>query len=139
MALGFPAIVPNDRSTRASSASILQKLGAVAPLITVVLAGFNIAVIGQEFYRGIAARRRSAPKPRNEEGVFAALLRLVDKSRRRYGGYIVHLGIVLLFLGFLGRAWGIERRPAWPPETRPSASTRSATSAPAWKSTRPSA
>ena len=36
-------------------------------------------------------------------------MRLVDKSRRRYGGYIVHVGIVLMFLGFTGRAWAIDK------------------------------
>jgi cytochrome c-type biogenesis protein CcmF len=30
-------------------------------------------------------------------------------SRRRYGGYIVHLGIVLMFIGFTGQSWNIDR------------------------------
>src|SRR6185312_7776618 len=43
-----------------------------------------------------------------EEGIFTALVRVVDKSRRRYGGYIVHLGVGLMFIGFCGRSWEIE-------------------------------
>ena len=31
------------------------------------------------------------------------------KSRRRYGGYIVHVGIGLMFLGFCGKAWDVEK------------------------------
>jgi cytochrome c-type biogenesis protein CcmF len=34
-----------------------------------------------------------------------SVLRLVSKSRRRYGGYLVHVGIAVMFLGFTGKAW----------------------------------
>jgi cytochrome c-type biogenesis protein CcmF len=48
----------------------------------------------QEFWRGMRARQamlhESAPR---------ALSRLVGKNRRRYGGYIVHIGIVCMFVG----------------------------------------
>ena len=39
--------------------------------------------------------------------LFTALVGLFARSRRRYGGYVVHLGIVLVFLGFAGN--GFER------------------------------
>src|SRR3954451_2313030 len=58
------------------------------------LIGFVLAVIGQEFWRGVAARRimtREQPP--------TALARLVGRNRRRWGGYIVHVGIAILFLG----------------------------------------
>src|SRR5690606_22139030 len=29
--------------------------------------------------------------------------------RRRYGGYIVHVGVGLMFLGFVGKAWDLEK------------------------------
>ena len=48
-ALGLPAMVPNERFYKGFVGMVLQKVGAVAPLITVMLAGFNIAVIVQEF------------------------------------------------------------------------------------------
>src|SRR5258706_13085657 len=105
-ALGFPAIVPNDRFYPGVVGVILQKLGAIAPLIVVSLATFNLAVIVQEFYRGVAARQRSSEKAGEREGVLVALGRLVGESRRRYGGYHVHTGIVVMFLGFTGRACG---------------------------------
>ncbi len=107
--VGFPAMVPNDRFYPGFVGTVLQKLGAVLPFITVTLVGFNVAVIGQEFGRGIRARRAAAGKRQESEGFLTALFRLVEKNRRRYGGYIVHLGIVLLFIGFLGRAWGIDK------------------------------
>jgi cytochrome c-type biogenesis protein CcmF len=108
--LGFPAIVQEDAFYPGAIGTILQKLGALAPLITVSLVTFNFAVIGQEFYRGIAARRR-----KHEEGVLTALGRLLSKSRRRYGGYTVHAGIALMFFGFTGRSWEIEHEAAMQP------------------------
>jgi cytochrome c-type biogenesis protein CcmF len=107
--LGFPAIVANDRFYPGAVGLVLQKLGAALPLIAVSLAAFNVAVIVQEFWRGVAARRRSAKKAGESESIPAALFRLVEKSRRRYGGYVVHLGIIAMFVGFTGAAWGIDR------------------------------
>ncbi len=55
---------------------------------------FVIGCIGQEFQRGVRARRAMSG-----EAPPVALLALVRRNRRRYGGYIVHLGIVVLFVG----------------------------------------
>jgi cytochrome c-type biogenesis protein CcmF len=87
---------------------VLQKVASAAPLITITLVAFNVAVIVQEFYRGVAARQRSA-RSSEGESVLLSLVRLVEKSRRRYGGYIVHLGICAMFVGFVGTAWNLER------------------------------
>jgi len=55
---------------------------------------FALGTVVQEFWRGVRARQamlhESAPR---------ALGRLVGKNRRRYGGYIVHVGIVSIFVG----------------------------------------
>jgi len=55
---------------------------------------FALGTIVQEFWRGVRARQamlhESAPR---------ALGRLVGKNRRRYGGYIIHVGIVSIFVG----------------------------------------
>src|SRR5882724_6993180 len=107
--LGYPAIVPRDAFYPGLQGLILQKIGSLAPLVTVSLAAFNAAVIVQEFQRGVSARRRSAEKRREPEGVLTALFNLVAKNRRRYGGYIVHFGIIGMFIGFVGSAWNLER------------------------------
>jgi cytochrome c-type biogenesis protein CcmF len=57
-------------------------------------AAFVFGSIGQEFFRGTHARRAMAG-----EAAPHALLALVRRNRRRYGGYIVHLGIAVLFVG----------------------------------------
>src|SRR5439155_23569848 len=51
----------------------------------------------QEFWRGGNVRRTSTGTD-----LFTAMIGLVGRNKRRYGGYIVHLGIVLIFLGFGG-------------------------------------
>jgi cytochrome c-type biogenesis protein CcmF len=55
---------------------------------------FATGTVLQEFWRGMRARQallhESAPR---------ALGRLVGKNRRRYGGYIIHIGIVCMFTG----------------------------------------
>ena len=58
------------------------------------LVGFVLSVIGQEFWRGVAARRvMTSERPPT------ALVRLVGRNRRRWGGYVVHVGIAILFMG----------------------------------------
>jgi cytochrome c-type biogenesis protein CcmF len=61
------------------------------------LAAFVATTITQEFVKGIGARRRMY-----SEGLFAASTRLVIRNRRRYGGYIVHFGVVVMFAAFAG-------------------------------------
>ncbi|MBM4362643.1 MAG: heme lyase CcmF/NrfE family subunit, partial [Deltaproteobacteria bacterium] len=103
--LGAPAIVPSDRFYPGVAGAVLQGIGSVAPLVTISLIGFNLAVVVQEYLRGVAGRRERHP----DEGALAALVEVVGRSRRRYGGYLVHVGVALMFLGFVGRAWEIER------------------------------
>jgi cytochrome c-type biogenesis protein CcmF len=61
---------------------------------TFVLGVFVLGTVAQEFWRGVRARQamlhESAPR---------ALSRLVGKNRRRYGGYLVHVGVVSIFVG----------------------------------------
>ena len=68
------------------------------------LGGFVTGTVAQEFAKGTRARHRQYG-----EGYALALVRLVGKSRRRYGGYIVHLGIVMLFAAFAGMAFRTEK------------------------------
>ncbi len=59
-----------------------------------VVAAFSLTVIAQEFWRGTRARRAMA-----DESPPTALLSLVRRNRRRYGGYLVHVGVITLFVG----------------------------------------
>jgi cytochrome c-type biogenesis protein CcmF len=59
------------------------------------LCGFVATTIFQEFGRGAAVRRQTTGTD-----LFTALVGLFARSRRRYAGYVIHLGIALMFLGF---------------------------------------
>ena len=65
---------------------------AAVPLFCAVACG--LASIGQEFWRGFIARRAMS-----SEAPPLALLSMIRRNRRRYGGYIVHVGIAILLLG----------------------------------------
>jgi len=106
--LGYPAFVEKDPMFAGMLGTLLQKIASAGPLIAISLVAFNVAVIAQEFYRGVQARQRSAEKSGEEESALLALFRLVERSRRRYGGYIVHLGICAMFVGFTGTSWNID-------------------------------
>jgi cytochrome c-type biogenesis protein CcmF len=84
---------------------VLFALGmrALAPLMTYALCGFVAGTIVQEFYKGIRARQSI-----NKESAITALVHLIGRNRRRYGGYIVHAGIVMLFAAFAGMAFKLE-------------------------------
>jgi cytochrome c-type biogenesis protein CcmF len=82
--------------------------GAVAMLFRIplwpaglcfALCGFVVGTIVQEFWRGARIRRKNTGTD-----LLTALIGLVGRNKRRYGGYIVHVGIVLIFFGFAGNA-----------------------------------
>src|SRR5215210_7826529 len=73
-------------------------------VMALALAGFVAGTIVQEFYRGIRARRRMHGEP-----VPLAFARLIGRNRRRYGGYLVHAGIVIYFVAFAGMAFKRQR------------------------------
>lgn len=72
-------------------------------VVCYTLAGFVLGTIGQEFWKGTGARRRMY-----REHAVVALARLVTNNRRRYGGYVVHLGMVMMFAAFAGLAFKKE-------------------------------
>ena len=68
------------------------------------LGGFVTATIAQEFYRAIRARTR-----KEQENAFQAFATLLRKNQQRYGGYIVHLGVVFVLMGATGSVLNEER------------------------------
>jgi len=71
-----------------------------AALTCFALFAFVFTTIVQEFWRGANVRRKNT-----RTDILTALIGLVSRNKRRYGGYIVHVGIVLIFLGFAGNAY----------------------------------
>jgi cytochrome c-type biogenesis protein CcmF len=75
------------------------------PLMAITIGAFVFATIVQEFVRGVSARHRQY-----QEAWPLAFGRLIARNRRRYGGYIVHTGIVVLFIAFAGMAFKTEEQ-----------------------------
>ncbi len=84
----------------AAAVAMIMGMRSVYPVVTVALTAFVTTTIVTEFWRGISVRRRKFG-----ENVFQALTKMISKNRSRYGGYIVHIGIVLMFVGFIGKAF----------------------------------
>lgn len=91
--------------TGLSSAIVLLIIGyRDYVVISFSLGAFVTATITTEFIRGIRARNRKF-----KESPLTALKIMVSKNRSRYGGYVVHLGIVFMFIGFTGHAFDKEK------------------------------
>ena len=96
--LGRTFAVPFAAALTAGTVLLALGAGSSPPgLIAYTFSAFVLAAIVQEFARGTAARRAltGAPWP-------AALFELVAANRRRYGGYLVHVAIVMLAIGVAG-------------------------------------
>ena len=73
--------------------------------MTAFLCIFVTVCILAEFYKGARTRQRTL-----SENLAQAVYNLTLRNTRRYGGYIIHLGIVLLFAGFIGQAFKSETK-----------------------------
>ena len=83
--------------------SLIFQIYNFYPLIFTLLVIFVILVIFFEFFRAVSTRVRI----KNESPLFA-LSMLFKKNRTRYGGYIVHLAIMIMIIGFIGKAFDKE-------------------------------
>ena len=72
-------------------------------LMTIFLSALVTFTVASEFYRG---GRVIAEK--TGQGMFASMVQLTHRNTRRYGGYIVHFGVVLAMIGFSGAALNQE-------------------------------
>jgi len=74
-----------------------------ASMLCLMLCGFVTGTIGLEFYRGakvIAAR--------TSMNTMLSAYELAMRNTRRYGGYVVHFGMVLIFIGLAGAAFNSD-------------------------------
>jgi len=77
-------------------------LGQGLAILTLFLAAFVVIDVAFELVRSTRARAASA-------GLSAALRVELVEQRRRFGGYLVHAGVALLFVGFAGSAFKVEQ------------------------------
>src|SRR5579884_3944780 len=72
-------------------------------LLAAMACGLVVGAVAVEYYRGVRARQRGG------QALLPALATLVARNRRRHGGYVVHLAMVLIAVGVLGSGHQVER------------------------------
>ena len=97
----FPSLV----SIAGAAVLYLLQIRSVIALITLTLCIFVSINLFLEFFNG-ARTRHSLLK----ESYLKALWNLVARNKRRYGGHIIHLGVVLLFMAMSGSAFNMEKQ-----------------------------
>ena len=75
----------------------------IYPLVTSMGVAFTVTSIFNEF------RKSYKKSKRNNQSVSSAITKMLFANRHKNGGYIVHIGITLLFVGFIGRAFEEEK------------------------------
>ena len=74
------------------------------PQVSFILCAFVTITILMEFYRGARVIGR-----KSGQSLLGAAVTLTRRNTRRYGGYIVHFGMVLIFIGITGTAFNQQR------------------------------
>ncbi len=72
-------------------------------LSAIAISVFVLGTILQELVKGVGARHRL-----HNENHATALIRLIARNRRRYGGYVIHAAVVCYFVGFIGDTYKTE-------------------------------
>ena len=103
----FARVVRAPLAAGAATAIALWFAGvdSTGALLAIALCAFTTVAIVAEFGRGSRIYRTREGLP-----LLPALVRAVSRNRRRYGGYVVHLGVVLIVIGFAGSSGKIERQ-----------------------------
>ena len=73
-------------------------------LMTIFLSALVAFTVASEFYRGGRVISKHTG-----QGMFASVVQLTHRNTRRYGGYIVHVGVVVVMIGFAGVAFNQEK------------------------------
>ncbi len=81
-----------------------EDVSVLYSLMAITLSTLVAATIVSEFWRGgrVIARH-------NNSNIFAGMVQLTRRNTRRYGGYLVHMGVVFAVLGFAGSAFNVDK------------------------------
>ena len=81
---------------------IFSSLFQLYVFVAIMGVSFTLSSILGEFYK-------SFKKQKNSSNFLHSVVKMFLSNRHKNGGYIVHIGIVLLFIGFIGRAFEVEK------------------------------
>ncbi len=73
-------------------------------LMSLMLCTFVIMTVAIEFFKGATAIRA-----KSGNNLLLSMVELTHRNTRRYGGYIVHIGVVIIFIGFTGQAFSTDK------------------------------
>jgi cytochrome c-type biogenesis protein CcmF len=73
-------------------------------LMAITLSVLVTLTVASEFYRGGRVISKHTG-----QGMFASMVQLTHRNTRRYGGYIVHFGVVVVIIGFAGAAFNQDK------------------------------
>jgi cytochrome c-type biogenesis protein CcmF len=94
---------PGILSVGSCAALLAAGMRSFYSVVCLTLCVFVTVTIVEEFYKATVIRMKGTG-----ENPAAALVRLTLKNKRRYGGYVVHFGVVLMFVGLTGNAFNRE-------------------------------
>jgi cytochrome c-type biogenesis protein CcmF len=95
--LGRAAWKPLAASLAVPLAVVILGARSWPAILTYWLIAVVVCIVLYEFWRGVLARRKL-----HNENLLLALVKLPGRNRRRYGGYVIHLGVVVMALGVIG-------------------------------------
>ncbi|MGA7411111.1 MAG: cytochrome c-type biogenesis CcmF C-terminal domain-containing protein [Bryobacteraceae bacterium] len=96
-------MVPTIIGVLTMAALAVGGMRQVTAMISFGLVAFVTATIVSEFFKGTRAIHH-----KEHINVPRAAFELTWRNTRRYGGYVVHMGIVLMFIGFTGAAFNLK-------------------------------
>jgi len=81
-----------------------QEISYFYSLVAIFLAVLVTLTVASEFYRGGKVISRHTG-----QGMFASIVQLGHRNTRRYGGYVVHFGVAVVIIGFVGAAFNQDK------------------------------
>jgi len=98
-------VLPLIISGFAATGLYLYGIRSLYALITFIFCVFVATNLFMEFFTGTRTRRAVFG-----ENYLKAFWKLVTLNKRRYGGHMVHFGVVLIFMAFAGSAFNVEKQ-----------------------------
>ncbi len=96
-------LLPGTLSLATAVILVAGGMRSVYSIISFSLCMLVTVTIMEEFFRATRIRAKNTG-----ENPLTAVINLTLKNKRRYGGYVVHFGIVLIFIGLTGNAFNRE-------------------------------
>lgn len=86
--------------TGVTTAFLTEELQVPLSLVCFGLVAFVLASVGQELWKGVRVRMRQTGS-----GPMTSLFGLLIVKRRKYGGYVIHASVAVMFFGFAGKSY----------------------------------